>query len=71
MYRWPVIVPFATTCKRVRAVDHDAGPHQRSTARSDIGPFPGYFLDDKQATTRAQISWRLQSDDRLNFYRLI
>ncbi|GFX62028.1 hypothetical protein TNCV_3741961 [Trichonephila clavipes] len=33
---------------------------------SDIGPFPGYFLDDKQYHSRAQISWRLQSDDRLN-----
>ncbi|GFX63130.1 hypothetical protein TNCV_5084421 [Trichonephila clavipes] len=32
---------------------------------SDIGPFPGYFLDDKQYHSR-QISWRLQSDDRLN-----
>ncbi|GFV99851.1 hypothetical protein TNCV_5082111 [Trichonephila clavipes] len=32
---------------------------------SDIGPFPGYFLSDKQYHSR-QISWRLQSDDRLN-----
>ncbi|GFU97232.1 hypothetical protein TNCV_2098141 [Trichonephila clavipes] len=32
---------------------------------SDIGPFPGYFLDDKVPLSR-QISWRLQSDDRLN-----
>ncbi|GFX73060.1 hypothetical protein TNCV_1704621 [Trichonephila clavipes] len=32
---------------------------------SDIGPFPGYFLDDKQYHSR-QISWRLQFDDRLN-----
>ncbi|GFV03107.1 hypothetical protein TNCV_1026981 [Trichonephila clavipes] len=33
---------------------------------SDIGPFPGYFLDDKQVPLSRQISWRLQSDDRLN-----
>ncbi|GFV15933.1 hypothetical protein TNCV_3003421 [Trichonephila clavipes] len=33
---------------------------------SDISPFPGYFLDDKQYHSLAQISWRLQSDDRLN-----
>ncbi|GFU85211.1 hypothetical protein TNCV_3537361 [Trichonephila clavipes] len=32
---------------------------------SDIDPFHGYFLDDKQYHSR-QISWRLQSDDRLN-----
>ncbi|GFU83636.1 hypothetical protein TNCV_1411741 [Trichonephila clavipes] len=36
---------------------------------SDIGPFPGYFLDDKQYHSR-QISWRLQSDDRLNYSHL-
>ncbi|GFU01562.1 hypothetical protein TNCV_655131 [Trichonephila clavipes] len=32
---------------------------------SDIGPFPGYFLDDQQYHS-CQISWRLQSNDRLN-----
>ncbi|GFV26419.1 hypothetical protein TNCV_4476281 [Trichonephila clavipes] len=32
---------------------------------SDIGPFPGYFLDDKRYHSR-QIGWRLQSDNRLN-----
>ncbi|GFY27492.1 hypothetical protein TNCV_2071121 [Trichonephila clavipes] len=35
---------------------------------SDIGPFPGYLLDDN-AISR-QISWRLQSDDRLNLFHL-
>ncbi|GFV19916.1 hypothetical protein TNCV_1882841 [Trichonephila clavipes] len=33
---------------------------------SDIGPFPGYFLDDKQYHSRARSVGVLQSDDRLN-----
>ncbi|GFV04472.1 hypothetical protein TNCV_920921 [Trichonephila clavipes] len=34
---------------------------------SDIGLFLDIFLDDKQYHCR-QISWRLQSDDRLNLF---
>ncbi|GFW75220.1 hypothetical protein TNCV_449241 [Trichonephila clavipes] len=37
---------------------------------SDIGPFPGYFLEDKAVPLSCLISWRLQSDDRLNLLHL-
>ncbi|GFW46533.1 hypothetical protein TNCV_1936031 [Trichonephila clavipes] len=52
MYRWPVIVPFATTCRRVRPLI--MMPAKTMILHADIGPFPGYFLDDKQYHSRSR-----------------
>ncbi|GFW22513.1 hypothetical protein TNCV_2170471 [Trichonephila clavipes] len=67
MYRWTVIVPFATTRRLVRPLIMMSA----HTMILHVGyrSFPGYFLDDKQYHSR-QISWRLQSDDRLNLTHL-
>ncbi|GFT54855.1 hypothetical protein TNCV_562341 [Trichonephila clavipes] len=58
MYRWPVIVHSGNHMPACAAIDHDAGPHQRYFRMSDIGPFPGYFLDDERNHSVRQISWR-------------
>ncbi|GFX20475.1 hypothetical protein TNCV_3488321 [Trichonephila clavipes] len=67
MYRWPVIVPFATTCRRVWPLI--MMPAHTMILHVGYRSFSWIFSDDKQYHSR-QISWRLQSDDRLNLLHL-
>ncbi|GFV24416.1 hypothetical protein TNCV_1752851 [Trichonephila clavipes] len=51
MYRWPVKVPFASTCRRVQPLIMMPAHHDTACR---ISVLSGYFLDDKQCHSHAR-----------------